>query len=76
LTNNNNNNNRKKKKQQQNKVCVECKRPESSKLRIVTVILPPTLPKKTDLCEPCLEAAIDNSILKNRAKHREEHAAY
>jgi len=58
------------------RICSQCQAKETESFPIIDIILPPTIPRRQSVCQPCLSIAIDNSILKNRAKHREENAAY
>jgi hypothetical protein len=56
------------------RVCSQCQVEETECLQVITIVLPPTIPKRTDVCRNCLSVLIDNSILKNHAKYREENA--
>lgn len=50
------------------KICSECGIKETNTISIVTILLPPTIITKKDVCEPCLSRIIDNDIHKNKSK--------
>jgi len=51
-----------------NKTCSQCGQPETDSLQIVSIILPPTINKRINVCRPCLRILIDDSVEKNKAK--------
>jgi hypothetical protein len=46
--------------------CSSCDKPDSETV-LLTIILPPVIMERQDLCPPCLRIAIDDSTKKGRA---------
>jgi hypothetical protein len=46
--------------------CYSCDKPDTE-TTLLTIILPPTIRERQDLCPPCLAIAIDNSKKKDKA---------
>ena len=49
--------------------CFACSKPDSETV-LLTIILPPTIMEKQDMCPPCLKLAIDDSSKKGKAAQR------
>jgi hypothetical protein len=47
--------------------CYTCGKPESETL-LLTIILPPTIMERQELCPPCLKVAIDDSKKREKGK--------
>jgi hypothetical protein len=45
--------------------CHSCGKPDSETV-LLTIILPPTITERQDLCPPCLRIAIDDSAKKGK----------
>jgi hypothetical protein len=46
--------------------CSACDKPDTETV-LLTIILPPIIPKRQDLCPPCLAIAIDNAKKRGKA---------
>jgi hypothetical protein len=46
--------------------CYSCDKPDSETV-LLTIILPPTITERQELCPPCLRIAIDDSAKKGKA---------
>jgi hypothetical protein len=49
--------------------CSSCDKPDSETV-LLTIILPPVIMEKQDLCPPCLRIAIDDSTKKGKADQK------
>ena len=47
--------------------CFACSKPDTETV-LLTIILPPTIMERQELCPPCLAIAIDDSKTKNKGK--------
>ena len=53
-------------KAEEQRRCSSCDKPDSETV-LLTIILPPVINERKDLCPPCLRNAIDNSAKKGKA---------
>jgi hypothetical protein len=53
-------------KAEEQRRCSSCDKPDSETV-LLTIILPPVIMERQDLCPPCLRIAIDDSTKKGRA---------
>jgi hypothetical protein len=50
------------------RICSECGKKEDDNTSIFSILLPPTITRRKDVCDPCLRIIVDNDIRKNKAK--------
>jgi hypothetical protein len=53
-------------KAEEQRRCSSCDKPDSETV-LLTIILPPIIKERQDLCPPCLKIAIDDSTEKGKA---------